>query len=103
MNWLELLRAKVDASSQVKVARELALSQTTISQVLNGTYNASTERIAARVLEVYGRVKCPHLGQEITGPECLTNRTRPIPTSNHRALDHWAACQACPNNPKEKA
>jgi len=103
MSWLELLRAKVAASSQVKVARELDLSQSTISQVLKGVYNASTVHIAARVLDIYGRVRCPHLDREIPGAECIGYRTRPIPTSSHRALDHWAACQACPNNPKEKA
>ena len=103
MSWIELLRAKVDATSQVRVARELSLSQSTISQVLKGVYNASTEHIAKRVMEIYGRVICPHLDREIPGAECLSFRTRPIPTSNHRALDHWAACQACPNNPKEKA
>lgn len=53
MSWLEQLRQAVAASNQAQVARELELSPATVSQVLNGLYPASTERIAARVLRRY--------------------------------------------------
>ena len=104
MPWLELLRAAVALSTQREVAHELGFSPTTVNQVLKGTYTASPARLAARVLARYNHpLHCHHLQREIAGSECVSFRTRPIPTSSHHALDHWAACQACPNKPKEKA
>lgn len=102
MHWLDLLQARVKGSSQAAVARELGLSRSAISQVLSGTYPACTTAIARKVLATYGEVACPHLGQAIPATACLDFQTRPMSTSNHHALNHWAACQACPHNTHRK-
>lgn len=102
MHWLELLQARVKGSSQAAVARELGLSRSAISQVLSGTYPACTNAIAKKVLDTFGDVACPHLGQAIPAMACLDFQGRAIPTSNPHALNHWAACQACPHNTHRK-
>lgn len=49
MNWLNTLRAEVARTSQARVAQRLGLSEGTVSQVLSGTYKASSQRIERRV------------------------------------------------------
>lgn len=97
MTWLDLLRSNVQASSQGKVATDLGLKAPTISLVLSGKYPASTDRIAQRVVRVYGRVQCPHLAEEISGAQCHDYHSRPAPTSSPFAMRHWRECQGCPN------
>lgn len=100
--WLSLLRAAVAATSQAQVGRDLGYSGSAVNQVLQGTYKGSTARIEAAVLDRYGRLHCPHLGQDLAGVTCQAYRTRPMPTSDPRALRHWAACRRCPHNPQRK-
>lgn len=95
---MSLLKSAVDASSKAKVAEALDISRTAVSLVISGKYPASTDKIAARVIETYGRVICPHRGDEMTLAECKTYHTGQVPTSSPRAMKHWRACQTCPNN-----
>ncbi len=95
--WLELLRHAVEASSMGRVAEDLDVGRPTISLVLAGKYPARTDRIAQRVINVYGRVQCPFLGEEITGAQCRDYHTRAAPTSSPFAMRHWRACQSCPH------
>lgn len=54
-SWLIILgRAVQEEGSQAAVARKLGLSPATISQVLSGTYQSSTEAVADKVLKIYG-------------------------------------------------
>ncbi|KIO49622.1 LacI family transcriptional regulator [Nitrosospira sp. NpAV] len=96
--WMSLLASAVAASNKAKVAEDLGVSRTAISLVVSGKYPASTDKIAARVIETYGRVICPHLGEEITLAECKQYHTGQVPTSSPRAMKHWRACQTCPHN-----
>lgn len=96
--WMSLLKSAVDASSKAKVAVDLDISRTAVSLVISGKYPARTDKIAAKVIETYGRVICPHLDAEITLAECKTYHTGQVPTSSPRAMKHWRACQACPHN-----
>jgi DNA-binding transcriptional regulator YdaS (Cro superfamily) len=61
MSWLTTLRAEVARTSQARVALRLGVSEGTVSQVLSGTYKASTQRIERRVRGVLlGEVvECP--------------------------------------------
>lgn len=93
--WMKLLEAAVNASSMTVVATELDVSRTTISLVLAGKYGAKTDRVAARVLEVYGRVMCPFLAIEISHETCRKHASSSVPTSSPRAMRHWKACQTC--------
>lgn len=97
--WLEILKHAVDApdSSMGKVAEKLGCSRTAISLVLAGKYPAKTDKMAARVMQVYGRVQCPFLLKEISGKECHDFHTKDAPTSSPFAMRHWRACQNCPN------
>ncbi len=97
--WLELLRRAVEApgASQTTVGKALGLKGSTISLVLSGKYPAKTDKVAARVVAVLGRVHCPHLDEELSGAKCIEFHTRAAPTSSPFAMRHWRACQSCPN------
>lgn len=93
--WLTLLEQAVDASNITQVAIKLDVSRTTISLVLAGKYPAKTDKIAIRVLDIYGRIACPFLGVDIVQAECRIHRSSAVPTSSPRAMQHWRACQSC--------
>jgi lambda repressor-like predicted transcriptional regulator len=95
MTWLTILRTKVAGSSRQAVADELDVSRTTISLVLDGKYPAKTDKIAAKVMDMYARVTCPHTGVEITHAECRITSTAATPTSSPQAMRQWRACQSC--------
>ncbi|MDG4475411.1 DUF3164 family protein [Thiovibrio frasassiensis] len=55
MDWLSLLRKAVEVEGgQAAVGRKIDYSAPTISQVLGGTYNGSTDAIRDKVLAIYG-------------------------------------------------
>ena len=97
---LELLRAAIKASSKQAVADKLECSRTTVSLIDSGKYPARTDRIMKRVMEVYGRVQCPFLLEEISNEKCREYSSREAPTSSPFAMRHWRACQSCPNKGK---
>lgn len=97
--WLDYLRQAVDAEGLRKVADRLGYSHSALCQVLNGSYPAKTDRLAARVEAVLGQVACPHLGAEIAAAACQTYRERSLPGHSPSALAHFRACQVCPLNP----
>lgn len=47
--WLQAMRAEATATGQARLAQRLGISEATVSQVLSGTYKASTLRIERRV------------------------------------------------------
>lgn len=98
MNWLELLRERVAASSQQNVAAKLDVSRATVALCLSGKYPASTSRIELKVLTAYAQVECPFLAERISFSDCRGHHTRETPTSSPLAMRHWKACQTCPNN-----
>lgn len=101
MTWLELLAQAVadHPRGRAGVALQLDISRTAISLVMAGKYPASTDHIAARVLNTYARVDCPHLAQTITQAQCRGNAERSAPTNSPRDMRHWRACQGCPLKP----
>src|SRR5512139_1056079 len=101
MTWLELLQQAVAEHTRGRagVADQLGVSRTAISLVLGGKYPASTDHIAAKVLDTYARIACPHLGETITQAQCRDFATRSAPTNTPRDMRHWRACQGCPLKP----
>ena len=97
MTWRELLEAEIREKGQSAVAHELGYSSTTLSLVRRNKYPGGTDRIEAKVLEVFGEVSCPFLGQSIPADQCRRTRLAPVPTSSPRALQHWSACRTCPH------
>lgn len=100
--WMNLLKQAVDATSKNAVAQQLGVSRTTISLVVDGKYPAKTDKIAALVLDTFGRVTCPHLCEEITLANCRKHHEAAPPTSSPRAMRHWRACQGCQHNSARK-
>lgn len=94
-DWLAILKQAVKASSRQAVADRLDVSRTTISLVLSGKYPAKTDKIAAKVLDMFARITCAHTGVEITHAECRALSTSAVPTSSPQAMRHWRACQSC--------
>ena len=107
--WFALLKARYALTLTKKdVAKQLGISPTTLSMVINGTGNygdgaASTDRIAERVIHIYGRYPCPHLSEQageervITAIQCHSYATSAPPTTSPRAIQHWQACRTCPH------
>ncbi|MGS0980613.1 helix-turn-helix domain-containing protein [Burkholderia perseverans] len=102
LNWLDMLRTAVAASTRADVAKRLGYSRTAVSQALSGTYAGKTDRIATRVLEVFGQVQCTHTGQLIELTVCVSYTTRRAPINNPLELSHWRTCRNCPLRPDSK-
>lgn len=100
--WMELLKEAIKKpSSKKQVADKLGVSRPTISRVMSGTYGADTKNIENKVLDVFGRIQCPHIGADITQAQCKENRTRAAPTSSPREMKFWRACQSCKHNTEQ--
>lgn len=105
--WFALLQSRCQGAVQARVAKQLGISGTALSMVLNGTGpygsgSASTSRFADRVVHTFGRYPCPHLSSEaggvervITADECRAYAHCPPPTGSPRAMQHWQACHQC--------
>lgn len=106
--WFTLLQSRTQGQSQAQVARLLGISAGALSQVINGTGlygtgQASTVRIADKVLHTFGRYACPHLTEEaggepqvITAEQCRARAHGSVPTTPSAAR-HWQACRQCPH------
>jgi transcriptional regulator with XRE-family HTH domain len=100
----DLLRQRVEASSQAVVARELGVSKSAISQLLSGKYGASTAKLDARIMTMFGGQKgafvCPHTNEEINPIDCAetwelaTAAGRRVP-GNPVTLRQYHACRNC--------
>ena len=98
-DWLQMLQDAVKASSQTAVAVRLNVSRTTVSLVLAGKYPGKTDRVAARVIDVFGQVKCTHTGQPIALTVCVSYANRRAPLNNPLELSHWRTCRTCEFRP----
>jgi hypothetical protein len=97
--WIELLQKATTEHPRGNqgVADDLEISRTSISLVLNGKYPAKTDKIAAKVIDLYARLTCPHTGIEITHVACRMQSSSAVPTNSPQAMRHWRACQGCPH------
>lgn len=95
LDWLDALRAAVEASSQAAVAKRLDVSPATISQLLKGTYAADTRRMEQRVRGELMREthECPVLGQ-LTKRQCQDEQSKPYYANPLRSALH-KACKSC--------
>lgn len=92
--WMSLLRGQVAARSMTAVAEELGVSRTAISLVMSGKYPGKTDRMAARIIAAYARVRCPYVQELIPLADCRA-RQKKMPTSSPGALRWWRVCQNC--------
>lgn len=104
--WFALLQTACQTQMRCKVAESLGVSAPLLSQVLNGsgkygTGEASTAKLADRVMHTFGRYDCPHLSEQngaphvITSDECRVFAHRPAPVGSPRDMQHWQACNTC--------
>jgi hypothetical protein len=99
--WLEILRQRSDLVGMAEVAREMGVSNATISLLLSGKYPASTEKMERRTMKMYGangHVVCQVLG-EITPAKCaeLWNRAKKLGVKggNPKVIKQHKACLKC--------
>lgn len=102
-DWKILLAQVIDADPRgiAGVAEAIGLSRTTLSLVAADKYPARTDKVAAKIVAVYDRHDCPHLGESITRALCREHANRPAPTSSPRDMRFWRACQSCAHKTKE--
>jgi hypothetical protein len=102
-DWMTLLSSAVASHPRgiTGVSETLGLkNHSAISQVLSGSYGASTDNIARRVLDHYDRPDCPLVAHVIARALCRKTALREQPIGGD-ALVRWMTCQTCPNKPKE--
>lgn len=100
--WLMALKTACLESSQAAVARQLGVSASTTSQVLNGTYKGNVKRIQTLI---EGRlmnqtVACPIAG-DIPKHKCLEHQIRDVrmATVNPLYSRLYRACRSgCPHS-----
>ena len=98
--FVQLLGAEVARSNMTRTASRIGMSRTAVSLVLANRYpSPSTAGVEKRVMDVLGRLECVALGEVITSAQCQSWREKAAPTHNPSAMQHWRACQHCPNNP----
>jgi hypothetical protein len=97
-----ILRQHVAEKGQAQVGRELGISGAAVSQALSGKYRASTARIEARVMTLYGHggaLPCPVQG-EITPAECASTFEKAkkigLRAGNPATLRLFKTCLSCP-------
>jgi hypothetical protein len=98
-DWLQLLRDAVAHSSQTAAAERIGMSRTAVSLVLAGKYPGKTDRVADRVMRVFGQVQCTHTGQPISLTVCVSYANRRTPLNNPLELTHWRTCRTCAHRP----
>lgn len=98
-DWLAALKKRVKETSQATVARELQVSDTTISQVLSGKYGAATTTIERLVRGRYmgDRVPCPAAGFALPSHLCVAYQKIPFAPGNPNRVRFQMACPECPN------
>ncbi|MDO6497356.1 helix-turn-helix domain-containing protein [Photobacterium sanguinicancri] len=95
--WLTVLQREIDkpGKSQNKVAKELGVSSSKLSQALRGVYPGSIEDLKVKVEGKYmaRTVTCPIKG-EIPIDECSANQERPFSSANRERVRLYKACRA---------
>ncbi|OIO54622.1 MAG: hypothetical protein AUJ55_11690 [Proteobacteria bacterium CG1_02_64_396] len=102
-DWIDVLTAECDRSSQTKVAARLGVSPAVVNQCLKGSYKGDMPRIEQLVRGTYmgSTVNCPVAGVgAITIRECLDHQRRPFAATNPKRVRVWKGCHGgtCPHS-----
>jgi len=98
--FVRLLAAEVGVSNRTRAAERVGISRTAVSLILVNKYSSpSTAGVERRVLDSLGRIECVAVGEVLTIEQCQNYREKAAPTHNPQSMQHWRACQHCPNNP----
>ena len=99
--WVHALVVACDApgSSQSKVAKQLGISGSALSQTLSGKYKGDLVRMEDRIRSIFlnDDVICPALGQT-SARICLKYRDQAVQLTSSSPLrvQMFKACNACP-------
>jgi len=95
---MDVLREACEATSQIKVAAELGVSSTMISQDLSGKYAANPKNLEARVRGALmsETIECPVLGV-VSKHQCQEEQRSPFAITNPLRVRLFAACKTCPS------
>ncbi len=103
-DWVLILAEKCDASSQVKVAKELKRSTALVNLVLNNKYTGDMQAVEDYIRGFFMNktIACPSLG-EIPANDCHDWRKKAQKFSNANILRvrMYRACTSCPVNQKD--
>lgn len=94
--WLDVLRAEAQRVGQARLALRLDIAESTLSQVLSGTYKAATTRIERRVRGVLlgEEVDCRALWGLIPMHYCQSIQEGPKPSlANPPKYHAWMSCR----------
>ena len=97
--WIVVLAAACDSSSQAAIARRLNVSGAQVNQVLRHSYQGRLDRIERRVRGELMRdtAICPVLGR-ISTKQCEDEQQQPFSTSSRLRVAVYHACRGgCPN------
>lgn len=98
--WVAVLAADCNRTSQGRVARSLDYSAATVSQVLSNTYRGDMERVEQMVRGklMAETITCPVLG-DMTRDACLGWQKKPLAASSSHRVQMYRACRSgCPNS-----
>lgn len=93
-------KGRAGVAERLREAGAVRVSREQLSLVLSGKYPARTDRLAAKVLAVFDRHRCPYLGEMVTQEHCIAVHRGPTPTWDPAALDNRRICQTCAYQPK---
>ena len=100
-DWIRVMADAADQSSQSKVAKQLGISTTQVSQIIGKSYQGNTTTAEARVRGVLMKetVSCPALG-EIGKDVCSKWResSRQFSPHNTMRVRMMRACRGCSRN-----
>lgn len=94
--WLDVLRAEAQRIGQARLALRLDIAESTLSQVLSGTYKAATTRIERRVRGVLlgEECDCRALWGAIPMQYCQSIQEGPKPSlANPPKYHAWMSCR----------
>ncbi len=100
MDWIEVLRAECQRTSQRQAAEAIGYSPAVVSQVLKGAYKGDLSAVETAVRGAFmGRnVACPVLG-ELPANRCLAYQRQPFAATNPQRVKLYRACRAgCPHS-----
>lgn len=97
VDWIAVLRAATQATTQAAVARDIGYSPAVVSQVLKGTYAGDTKRVQQAVEgALMGMtVQCPAIG-ELRRDRCLDYQRQPFASTNPLRVQLSLTCPTCP-------
>lgn len=98
--WVQLLAAACDRTSQQSVAERLGKSSGYISRLINNQYPGDMAEAERLVRAVYADddVECPIWSATIPLSACMSNRRRTLRPQNFVQRKYQILCPGCPNN-----